>query len=143
MAMRPLTTKSTIVCVLVLLLGAIGIGAKAKWKYAGTSQGNIVVFDTNSIKRRGSVVTVWEKWVPIGEAKRRRRAESISMPNFAYQMERSEYNCAKKQMRNVGTILYDTEGRILDSSGEDEADAWGDVVPDSIGEVIMDAVCRK
>jgi hypothetical protein len=86
------------------------------------------------------VVSVWEKWVPIGETNRQRRADNVSLPKFAYQIERMEYNCVRKQMRNMGVIMYDTEGRILDSS--DEADAWGDVVPDSIGEVVLDAICR-
>jgi hypothetical protein len=131
--------KTIGICALVLAV-SLGITAKAKWKYAGTSQGNIVVYDTNSIKRRGPVVSVWEKWLPIGETNRQRRADSLSMPTFAYQIERSEYHCTKKQLRNVRTVLYDTEGRIIDSS--DEADAWEDVVPDSIGEVISDAVCR-
>jgi hypothetical protein len=88
--------KSAKVCALVLLL-TLSLSAKAKWKYAGTSQGAIVPYDANSIKRRGPVVSVWEKWVPIGEANRQRRADSLSIPNYAYQLERSEYHCAKNR----------------------------------------------
>ncbi|MGZ8843896.1 MAG: surface-adhesin E family protein [Pyrinomonadaceae bacterium] len=132
--------KTTKVCALVLIM-ALSAFARAKWIYVATSQGTIVLYDANSIKRRGPIVRVWEKWVPIGESNRQRRAESLSMKNYAYQMEQSDYDCEKKRMRSVGVIIYSIDGHVIDSS--ENVESWETIVPDSAGSAVLEAVCRK
>lgn len=132
-------TKIGVVCALVLIL-SLGAFAKPKWKFVATSQGALILYDADSITRRGAIVRVWEKWVPIGESNRRRRADSLSMQNYAYQMEQSDYDCGKKQMRRVSIVIYSTDGHVIDSS--ENVESWETIVPDSAGGAVLDAVCR-
>jgi len=131
--------KTVKVCAMVLIL-SLGALAKPKWKFVATSQGTLILYDANSIQRRGRIVRVWEKWVPIGEPNRQRRADSVSMQNYAYQMEQSDYDCGKKRMRSVSVVIYSTDGHVIDSS--ENVESWETIVPDSAGSVVLDAVCR-
>lgn len=131
--------KTTRVCALVLIL-SLGAFAKPRWKFVATSQGTLILYDTNSIKRRGPIVRVWEKWVPIDESNRQRRADRVSMRDYAYQMELSDYDCGKNRMRSVSVVIYSTDGHVIDSS--ENVESWETIIPDSAGSAVLDAVCR-
>jgi hypothetical protein len=53
-----------------------------------------------------------------------------------------EINCGERTMRLVSFVQYAPDGKVLDSEFS-QGDKWQDVVPESTGEAIFDAVCKK
>ena len=76
----------------------------------------------------------WEKYI-LPKAEKR-----------AYGWEKSkviqyEYNCESKQYRILSLFVYDAKGSVLISHAE--ADEWQVVVPDSIGEGMLNRICAN
>ena len=53
-----------------------------------------------------------------------------------------EINCGERMMRLVSFVQYAPDGKVLGSEFS-QGDKWQDAVPESTGEAIFDAVCKK
>ena len=113
-----------------------------------------------------NIIRVWLKEKPISEKAREEERLCISkmlgkmlekvtdgdknqisvydsITNYAETLELREYNCAKKQMRIVEILYYDREGKSLGSIGPITEAPWENVIPDTVGETILNAVCHQ
>lgn len=66
---------------------------------------------------------------------------------YSYSLRLQEYNCVKLQLRTSESYVYDRDGKSIFSMGtgvqSSEWTPWINVIPNSIGELILDAVCHK
>ncbi|MFV9646127.1 MAG: surface-adhesin E family protein [Desulfobacterales bacterium] len=112
-----------------------------------------------------NIIRVWLKEKPISEKAREEERLCISkmlekmlekvatdgdrnriyddFTNYAETLELREYNCAKKQMRIVEILYYDREGKSIGSIGPIPEASWGNVIPETVGETILNTVCHQ
>jgi hypothetical protein len=57
----------------------------------------------------------------------------------AYSVEQYELNCGARQIRTASLANYDASGTFM---GSREYGKWGNVVPDTLGETLLDGMCR-
>ena len=99
-----------------------------------------------------NVVRVWAKTTlkddteqTKSEFLRNRRAQRLSVTgyeNYSHTFELDEYNCAKSEGRVLLQIDYDTKGNVINSASYRNPE-WTYVVPDSVGESLLCAVCKR
>jgi len=77
------------------------------------------------------MLKVWIKAVEIDTSKR-----------LSHSMTRFELNCRKDQMRVLSDTSYDKNGAVIRSETV-RTPEWEEVIPDSVGETILNTVCRK
>lgn len=52
-------------------------------------------------------------------------------------------DCNDRKMKVVTTIIYDSQGKVIyNSTLQEYEQEWIDVVPDSIGEAMLDKICK-
>lgn len=61
---------------------------------------------------------------------------------LAYSIDRLELNCRSNQHRLLSTVKYQKDGTVIDSLTVRDP-KWEDVIPDSVGESILQTICRK
>ena len=57
-----------------------------------------------------------------------------------YSVEQYELNCGARQIRTVSFANYDASGNVI---GSREGGKWGSVVPDTLGETLLNGMCRS
>jgi hypothetical protein len=68
--------------------------------------------------------------------------EKDTNKKHSYSMIRYALNCRTDKMRVLTGTDYDKDGQVL-STEDDSETKWRDVVPESIGEMILETACRK
>lgn len=105
--------------------------AAADWVLVSSGENGASTFhvDRNSIHRTGAVVRYWK------------REDYVSDPDGMTQsIVLSEDNCATGEHRSVQVTSYYSNGRSKTDSGPS---LWLYVVPDTIGEEVLNFVCGK
>jgi hypothetical protein len=52
-------------------------------------------------------------------------------------------DCSERKIKFVSGTVYDSQGKLIDSwSVPDYSQEWADVVPDSMGEAMLDKICE-
>lgn len=101
-----------------------------EWRVAAASNDAIYYYNTHKILCDDEgVLRVWTKEVKDGET----HDASIS---------RNEFKCRTNQMRTVSRTEYKKDGSVSESWANDKV-RWSEVIPDSIGERMLEHVCRK
>jgi len=100
----------------------------------------------------GNIVRAWIKAAlkddtqqTKSEFLRNRSSQSLrtfGYENYSHALELDEYNCTKGERRVLSRIDYDAKGDVIDSMTSKNAE-WTYVVPDSIGESLFRALCRR
>ena len=73
---------------------------------------------------------------------------SFKTPSVQYGKEvsqvmwRVDFNCAKRQIREVQTIKTNATGALVESSATYPSGAMEDLTPDGIGEIALNAFCK-
>jgi hypothetical protein len=57
-----------------------------------------------------------------------------------YSVEQYELNCGARQIRTVSLANYAASGTLI---GSREGGNWESVVPDTLGETLLDGMCRR
>ena len=55
-----------------------------------------------------------------------------------HSVEQYELNCGSRQIRRLSAASYDASGNVI---GSHEGGDWATVVPDSLGETLLDGMC--
>jgi hypothetical protein len=85
--------------------------------------------DSASLRRAGDVVRAWEKTTyPPTNPKKWKEVKSLS-----------EFDCASRQSRVLTLTVYFTDGN---NETENKVTEWKYVVPETVGESILDFVCN-
>lgn len=91
----------------------------------------IYYFDAETVVKSGDVITVWTKYVRL------RTAEKDTSWSTA---QRAIYSCQKRTFQAIATSIYDKKGEFIKSYPQGGALPI-EVVPDTLGEQILKAVC--
>jgi uncharacterized protein YgiM (DUF1202 family) len=101
--------------------------APDEWKEIGSSNSETFFYNPSRVTRSGSTATAWIKYVD-------KESNKLSAMNL------NEYRCSNKEWRLTASTRYNPDGSIL-RSWTDPKQQWSPVVPESIGESIMQTVC--
>lgn len=104
----------------------------ANWVYVTTSRSNAVYYyDSDTIRRSGNQVTVWEKydWSRDKTAKQRETKA------------RYRYDCAERTNTLLEIVDYFPDGKIEKFTYDTYRQQESAVTPDTISEIMLEAVC--
>jgi hypothetical protein len=118
------------------------------WKLAGANADLWFFYHRRSMLWLSKdVVRVWikETFRAGSEAARAEFIASQETPadyiNYSHTLWQDEYHCAKRQFRALQFVHYDSEGTALENRRYKRG-PFLDIPPDSVGEEVMEAVCK-
>jgi hypothetical protein len=126
------------------------------WDYIGESTDEKYYYDKDRIKYPYANVTqlwigVWPSvegvkrglWRKKVIERRKKTGESVKGWELYYRhIDLYQVNCKDKTLRMIGSTSYDSLGDVLDSF-ETNRGSFGNPIPNSIGEGIVQAACKK
>jgi hypothetical protein len=129
------------------------IREEKEWPHVGNTSYSSVSYGAKTIRRlKGNIVRVWTKTTlkdQTNETKseflrirKRQGSRPVGYENFSRTFELDEYNCTKGEGRVLSQVDYDEKGNVIDSTSYRNP-GWDYVVPNSIGESLLRAVCKK
>jgi hypothetical protein len=141
----------------LLLITTISSGQKrakqAEWKFVELlANSEALYIHTRKKLTRSGTIKIWTK---VEDALDLTGIERVGEPSFAppsysenSEWERDklhsktlyEFNC-KEEMLRINYVIEYKKGKVITS--EQRKEAWKDVVPDSIGEALFKAACKK
>jgi clan AA aspartic protease (TIGR02281 family) len=90
-----------------------------------------VEIDLNSIIREANTISFWERWTYANPKN-----------NIHKTVSKRLCDCSNKKTTLISWVDYDRAGKVLESITSNELKFW-DIVPGSIGEIILKTACRK
>lgn len=146
-----------IVALCLLLVSTISNGqkrvTKEEWKLVEEIENNEAIYIHAKKKiTRGGTIKVWTKIEELYNFTGLiRTGKENSVPdthkenvewerNSLHSKTLYEFNC-KEEMFRVNFVIWYEKGKIITS--EQRQEQWKDVVPDSIGESLLKAACKK
>lgn len=126
----------------VVCLGSLATAHAADWKEIGGNDDVTVLIDTTSIRRSGTRVKTWLKWVWKTE-----QFVPKSYPEKKYKTEKQLQisDCKSGTLAIAQSVRYgDSDGaQVVDNYAVPEARLqFSEAVPDTIGETIVKYACR-
>ncbi len=127
----------------ILIIAIAESGCASEWVEVAHRGDATVYVHTQSIVRTGSKVKVWEKWAFF---------KSRGIPNdpkrrFQSAVQLTVYSCDERKSYVTDVVTYagwDTLSTIVTSvSRPDAPSEYGNIVPGSIDETIMEFVCKE
>jgi len=126
-----------------------------EWKHILTSGNFFLLYHPKRLTRtRSRTVKVWVKKIPTFtgfeddkarkeyvETRKKNGLNVTGYEKWSHTLTLYELKCSERKLRYLSTIDYDDDGKVLDSS-ESEI-RWSDVIPESIGEGILEVICNK
>lgn len=111
---------------------SLSVSAQARWKLAAVdSDGQSFYVDENFTQQLNGNILGWQKGsFPINNV----------YPIGSYYIVRYEWDCRNKTSRPLQIFIYDSLGRSIKNIEPDTS--WKDNPPGSIGDVILNYVCR-
>jgi hypothetical protein len=110
------------------------------WQYAGSSQSGNMYY----LRDAGTSDIGYRKYWLKTVAKNLsyiKNGKNINLTN-GYSMELFEYNCSSKQIKLLSIYHYNSSGKVVYSlTIPFYRTEWTDVLPDSVGEMILDKAC--
>lgn len=103
--------------------------------------GATIEVDLDSIRSSGGRVKAWTRWsyTTPQEVK-----HSYPPKTYTSSKDLVVYNCYERSSATIQSTSYSQNGEVVDSrSVADVPSAYSEVVPDSVGESILDAVCGR
>jgi hypothetical protein len=103
---------------------------KVEWRRAASTDEEFYNYNTRKMTCDSKgVLKVWIRTEGIGYGETRA-------------MTRYEINCRNNQTRIMSMVKYDSGGGVTSNRSWKNPD-WDEVIPDSVGEAILETVCRK
>ena len=118
------------------------IQSESRWAEVGSGNDTTVYVDTQSVRRNGSKVRIWLKWLYTSAP------ETSGYPKKKYLAEKALdiYNCTERSSATLQIIRYanaDASGEVVESLSIPESKIeYRDLAPETIGERILNYVCR-
>ena len=106
----------------------------AEWTPVYIDTNNAIYFyDSETIRRSGNVVTVWEK---------RDHSRDRTVKYREVKAKRS-YNCSARTSILFSVIVYYPNGKVESEEVPDYAQTTESVAPETVGEATLEAVCAR
>ena len=99
----------------------------------------LIYLETSSIQDQETYYQAWTKWVFSGEAKK--EMSERNNKEVDYKLELQAYSKKNKQTSLLAMHIYDKDGKVIFSHNYSSYPiSWNNVVPDSIGEHVIEMV---
>jgi hypothetical protein len=132
-------TKKTILSTLLILISTLSFSQN--WVYVSTATDGSKYYIRNSSTDEFGNKKVWSKIISKTMTYTK-KGKTYSLPN-GYVIYLDAYDCDGKKSKLISGVYYNSKGTVAHSfSIEDYEQEWKDVVPDSIGEALLDKVCE-
>ncbi len=132
---------------LFILLSALFIGHKGlaqDWVYAGSDNEETKYYVKSTYVSKDNYeggIKVWTK-KEKKKATVKKNGKTLTYLN-AKELQLLVIDCGEKKMKIVSTIVYNSQGKVVDSwTLKDYEQEWDDIVPDSMGEAMLDKTCE-
>jgi hypothetical protein len=118
-----------------------GIAFSQNWIYVGSAtNGNKYYLRSNNTSETG-YKKVWSK--TVGKSFQYKKNGKTHTLLNGYSIDLHEYDCSGRKVKLLSYVYYNSKGTPVHSvtlqSYETE---WWDVIPDSIGEMLLNKVCE-
>lgn len=132
--------KRIILTGFVALCAPIAGALASNWVTVSRSDtGTLIEVDLDSIRSSGGKVKAWTRW---SHNTPQEVKHSYPPKTYTSSKDLAVYNCYERSSAVIQSTSYSQSGEVVDSrSGADVPSAYSEVVPDSVGESILDAVC--
>jgi hypothetical protein len=128
---KSIGTKA-LVAAIGLALMPIAPAYAANWVYVTTNPNKVVFsYDSNTIRRSGNQVTVWEKYDHSRDKTTKKRETKA----------RLRYDCAERTETLLEWIIYYPNGKTDTFAFDTYEQKESSVAPDTVAEDILEAVC--
>lgn len=108
-----------------------------EWLYIVSNQNRKVYYLPSSVKKEGEYIRFWEK-------SEYNPPEQISTDKVSTLKSQVLYDCKYMRYQHIYYISYDSQGNTLRTgNNESKYDPWTPIVPDSIGEIMFNTICRN
>lgn len=104
---------------------------KVEWRDIGENPQASWYYNTRKQVCEKGILKVWIKSI-----------QKDTTTPLAYSIDRIELNCRSNQSRLISTVKYRNDGSVFDSVSI-RTPQWNDVIPESVGERILETLCRK
>ena len=129
---KPTGTAALITATCLSLMPPVPAYA-ANWVYVSTDKDNAVnYYDSETIRRSGNQVTVWEKVDFSRDKTVKERVKKI----------RYRYDCSERTATLLQMIIYYPDGSNETITLEAYEQKAGALAPETVGEMMLEAVCR-
>jgi hypothetical protein len=136
--------KSLIIALFFLFAGHSSFCQE--WVYVGAdTDGDKWYVKSSYIKKEGfnnpaDEIRIWTK-KELKKTTIKKNGKSLTYTN-AKELQLIVVNCTDKQIKFVTTTVYNSQGKVIDSyTLEEYEQEWVDVVPDSMGEAMLNKIC--
>lgn len=103
-----------------------------RWVTVYEDDTRVISADATRLEPQGGAkYSAWLKWDAVGSTGPGRPSRTI---------EKVEYDCGNFRRRTVTSTDYTTSGKVLRTE-DGRYSQWEDIVPDSIGEELAQAIC--
>ena len=120
------------------------------WEYATTSDNSVYWLQTGQARSSGGIVTVWYAAVPkegkeaAFDRDRKELHEKKSSRRVVKVLAHTSFDCSSRRIRTTDWVDYDDGGSVLNSVSLNSYEAnWAAVIPNSIGEGLLEAACSR
>lgn len=135
--------KAIILLISVLLIGHKSIAQD--WVYVGAdTEGTKWYVKSSYVSKDGysnSGIKIWTKM----ESKKttvKKNGKTLTYTNTK-ELQLIFADCNDRRIKFVTTTVYNSQGKVVDTvTLEDYEQEWKDVVPDSMGEAMLDKICE-
>jgi len=117
------------------------------WVFVGTdSEDNKWYVKSEYVKKgdydnSGDNIRIWTK-KELKKTTIKKSGKTMSYANVK-ELQLIVTDCSEKKIKFVTSTVYDSQGKSIDSwTLPDYAQEWVDVVPDSMGEAILNKICE-
>lgn len=120
------------------------------WEQLAKRKNTIYLYKPNQVRRVGSSVKFWVKYLPSDENARIAAIKHYSelyktsrtdFSNYGYTLVYWEFNCSEMKSRVIGIANYEASGKVIISKDLNNRE-WDNVIPDSLGEHFANTVCK-
>lgn len=130
-----------------LLLSANDSGKPSNWELVAGTDDRFFYIDERQISRtEGGVVKAWVREIPFPTKDVVKERRDAGLPiegyyGYSHSLTLYEFHCSERTMLVASFFDYSVSGKVLDETSS--GGTWGPVVPDSIGEAILEFACKS
>lgn len=117
------------------------------WIYAGADAQDVEWYVKSTYIKKYKLGSSTEKirlWIKIEfkEKKIENNGKPLTLKN-AKELQLIIADCTDRKIKIVTTTTYNSEGMVIDNFNPNEFEqVWDDVVPDSIGDTVLNKICE-
>ena len=135
------TTYKLVITLFTCFAFLIGSSQSNEWISIGKFNDTDYYLRLNKTNYDGTK-KVWIKSVSKNLESVSKTGKKVSLPN-GYRLMLQEYNCSDRQTRMLSLTDYNSNGDVFSSHKFESYEIeWVDVLPDSVGEILLNKVCK-